>query len=78
MYKQIFGIGALVLLISISACTNNQFSALESPSPDTISKTPGYYNPNDQHYALPNNPQPIAENKFYWKQDQDDKAVAPQ
>ena len=75
MYRYFISTGALML--SLSACTNNQFSALESPNPNSIPKTPGYYNPNDQHYAMPNNPQPIAENKFYWKQQQD-KAVAPE
>ncbi|WP_440617741.1 hypothetical protein [Cysteiniphilum sp. 6C5] len=62
----------------LSACTHNQFSAFDSPNADSQPKTPGYYNPNNQNYAMPQNQQPIVENQFYWKESHGKSAVAPE
>ncbi|WP_440682035.1 hypothetical protein [Cysteiniphilum halobium] len=63
--------------IALGACTHNQFSAFNSPNADSQPKTPGYYNPNNQNYAMPQNQQPIIQNQFYWKDSHDQSAVAP-
>ncbi|WP_116964355.1 hypothetical protein [Fastidiosibacter lacustris] len=64
-------------LIGVSACTHNEFNVLHAPDVNAQPKTPGYYNPNEHNYAMPQNQQPIIENQFYWKDNHDKTAVAP-
>ena len=66
-----------VAIIGLSACTQNKFHAFDSPNANTQPKTPGYYNPNQQNYAMPQNQQPIVENQFYWKEGREQSAIAP-
>lgn len=72
----LYGLMGLII-ISISACAQNQFIAFNSPDVNSQPKTPGYYNPNDHYYAMPQNQQPVVENKFYWKNSPDTSAIEP-